>query len=221
MRARDFTGHRFGILTVIKFAGKRRGKSGYSKRFWLCRCDCGKTKEIFAREIDRQQSCGCLHYTLIAKKLTKHGYARQGNQKPEYRVWHGMLDRCTNKHCKSFRNYGDRGITVSDEWLDFKTFISDMGDRPSKKHTIERKNNELGYSKDNCYWALRSVQSRNRRNNRWIEHGGEKMCITDWSRKLGITLSALQFRLKHWEIGKALATDELDTFKGDLATKAA
>lgn len=78
-------------------------------------------------------------------------------------MWAAMIQRCENEKNPSFENYGGRGITVSNEWHSFETFIADMGRRPDSTLTVERKNNDLGYSKENCVWATRSDQAFNKR----------------------------------------------------------
>lgn len=94
------------------------------------------------------------------KFVETHGLSRS----PEYSAWRDMLQRCRNKKCKAYVNYGARGITVSDSWIkSFAAFLKDVGFRPSPKHSIDRIDNDKGYSKENCRWALKSVQMRNQR----------------------------------------------------------
>ena len=126
---------------------------------------------------------------------------------PEYEIWMAMKQRCYNKNHRHYANYGGRGITVCQQWLEnFVTFLEDMGKRPTSKHTIERKDTDKGYDPDNCEWATRAVQSRNTRQNHWITFNGKTQCMTDWAHELGINLRTLSDRLRSgWPTEKALS----------------
>jgi hypothetical protein len=106
-----------------------------------------------------------------------------------------MIARCTNPDHDGFANYGGRGITVCDEWKFYEGFYRDMGERP-RGLTIERVNNELGYSKENCRWATIVEQSRNKRNNIILTSGGRSMLLIDWAAEIGVDAKTLYRRVK-------------------------
>ena len=113
-------------------------------------------------------------------------------------VWRTMHNRCYRTSVKSYPDYGGRGIYVDDAWhgsVGFKQFLADMGARP-EGGMIERIDNDGPYSAQNCKWALRSEQVKNKRNNRWITANGETMIIGDWAKRLGCRSAAINHRIK-------------------------
>lgn len=117
-----------------------------------------------------------------------------------YNIWSEMIARCCRPSHARFSDYGGRGIEVAEEWRDFVKFYADMGDRPEGK-SLERKNNDLGYSKSNCEWATSVAQNTNKRNNRYLEAFGMSMPITWWGVLIGVGSS---------ELGKLLKTNDLE-----------
>jgi len=104
--------------------------------------------------------------------MDMRGYKHGLRYTPEYRAWIQMHQRCTNSNRKDFHYYGGRGIAVCPEWEDVEQFVTDMGTRPSENHQLDRKDNNLGYNKDNCHWVERTPQMRNTRISKfWYVHG--------------------------------------------------
>lgn len=136
------------------------------------------------------------------RKQERHGK----RQLPEYQVWLRMKGRCHTKTDKRYELYGARGIKVCKAWRNsFETFYNDMGPRPSDKHLLERKDNNKGYSPDNCTWATYHEQSRNKRNNVNISFRGKTQCVTDWAKETGISKGTIRQRINNgWSVEKAL-----------------
>lgn len=128
---------------------------------------------------------------------------------PEYRSWHAMRNRCDNFAHNAYERYGGRGISYDPAWKNFKNFIKDMGLKPDPKMELDRIDNDKNYSKDNCRWATRKEQTRNRggkRPTRLFTYDGKTMCIKDWADYVGITPQSMQKRLnKGWPLEKAFA----------------
>jgi len=119
-----------------------------------------------------------------------------------------MLDRCTNPSNQDYRNYGNRGIIVCEEWKSFEYFFKDMGEVSTAKHTLDRIDNNKGYCKLNCRWATQTQQNRNSRHNHLITHNGKTQCLAAWAEKYQIPYATLLARINTlgWPIGKALIT---------------
>jgi hypothetical protein len=113
---------------------------------------------------------------------------------PEYQAWANMKDRCSNPNHAQFPYYGGRGISVDQRWESFTSFYADMGQRPEGA-TLDRRNNDLGYSPENCRWATRKTQQRNRRCNRNLTIDGVTRCVMEWSEVSGIKRVTIYKRL--------------------------
>lgn len=123
---------------------------------------------------------------------------------PVYAVWVGMKQRCSNPKHVHYANYGGRGIAVCTEWADFSKFYADMGD-PPPRHTLERENNDLGYSKSNCVWATRKTQANNRRDCKVITYEGVVLNVTQWAERLDLPRQLIYDRLRAgWSTERAL-----------------
>lgn len=153
----DLNGHVFGSWTVLnQVKSEKRGT------FWLCRCSCGKTKEIDTLDLRRSKTTEC-RSCCSKKHSVRHGYGTRGKIKPEYNSYNQMKSRCLNKNDKRYARYGGRGIKVCQRWLDsFENFISDVGDKPSISHSIDRINNDGDYEPNNVKWSTPKEQANNR-----------------------------------------------------------
>lgn len=140
-----------------------------------------------------------------SERCVKHGRARNGKRDPVYSVWASMRNRCLNENDKHFHLYGGRGVTVCERWNDFRNFIADMGERPEGGE-LERINNDKGYSPNNCKWATRAEQLRNRSITRFIEWDGRVQTLQEWAAEIGINHRTLRARLRNgWSVRKAFA----------------
>lgn len=180
-RYQELTGQRYGRWVVLTFSHINCGA------FWHCRCDCGKEKIIKANNLrtGHSTSCGC----AFKDTVTIHGEAWGENRTPEYAAWAHMLRRC-----KAERNYVDRGISVCKEWKDYRRFLANMGRRPSPQHSIERVDNDKGYSKANCIWATHDVQINNRRTTIFVTIGRKRLPLADACRATGTKYSSVLAR---------------------------
>lgn len=167
----DITGQKFNRLTAVRFVEIRN-----KHRFWEFKCDCGGSKIIMASSVTsgRTGSCGCIHREMIIKRNFKHGLLIRGKENPIYIVWRSMFWRCSDDG-QNYPNYKGRGITVCERWKEFQNFYDDMVATYLPGLTIERTNNDLGYSPENCIWGTRKVQRNNTRTVRKITFNGKTL----------------------------------------------
>jgi len=131
---------------------------------------------------------------------------------PLYSIWKSMRQRCNNPYSKDYESYGGRGIIICEEWNNFQQFISDMGERPSRKHYLDRINNDGNYSKDNCRWATSTESLANRRKykkEKYIYFEGLRKTVREWIKFLGINKeNAVLTRIynNNWSFVEAVTT---------------
>lgn len=201
---RSLIGQRFGRLLVLALA--EPGTRGASR--YVCECICGTVKTIARSELtrtrsDATRSCGCAREDRIP--WIKHGQAGNKTRTRTYRIWKGMISRCTNAHMPAYERYGGRGIVVCEAWRTFEHFYADMGDCPPGL-TLERRDNNGNYEPTNCCWATYKEQANNQRTNRYIQWQGETHTIRAWSEIIGMKSTTLYQRLviRHWSVEDAM-----------------
>ena len=201
---RDLKGFQFGRLTVISSPIRDRIKR---TTYFDCRCVCTKVVRVTRSGllIGDTRSCGCLKLGQDRERLTTHGMS----DSPEYRAWSMMKARCL-KDRSPRHHYKERGITVCRRWLNsFENFYRDMGKRPAIGYSLERKDNNRGYSPRNCKWATQKEQTNNRVNNKFVEHGKLKLTLKQWADKLGANVDCFYGRWRRGLRGVAVIQDYL------------
>lgn len=205
----DLTGKRFGKLTAIRPAPDRQKPSGQTYTTWECACECGNTSIVATGWLrsGNTRSCGCLEAESRRNNRTTHGCSRKSGHTPEYKTWRSMKDRCLKKSAGSYARYGARGVSICARWMDFENFLTDMGRKPSPRHTIDRIRSEGNYEPSNCRWATPEEQSRNRKNAIMLSLDGETMSIFGWAERLGVTRRSIASRRsKGWTDEEILTT---------------
>ncbi len=187
----DLLGQRFGRL-VVEAIDTEKTKDRW---LWLCRCDCGATVKVGTGNLrgGKTKSCGCWKRDELSQRATTKEY----RDTPEYKTWMSMRSRCSIPSATGFDYYGGRGIRVCERWNDFFAFLSDMGQRPSPKHSIERNDVNGDYEPDNCRWATKAEQANNTRANRLITIDGETKSVRQWEDHMGYNEGVISTRLYH------------------------
>lgn len=186
MKFEDLTNQKFHRLTALEKVEGRRA--------WTCVCECGNRTVVVSYNLKNghTKSCGCLMREVAKRQETTHGL----RDHELYNVWCFMKARCDNKSCKSYHNYGGRGITYAPRWKDVAAFIEDMHPSYISGLQLDRIDNSKGYSKENCRWVTSKVNQNNKRVNVFIEYMGYTRTIAQWSEELGIRYNLLYPKLR-------------------------
>lgn len=182
---RSFIGKKFGYLTAIDYLGHNNNKHAV----FLWNCVCGNAIESPISDVRNgsPKSCGC-----------QRGKYKSKNRNL-YMVWFQLRSRCKDKNNKDYKYYGGRGINVCSEWESFDDFSEwAIKNGYSTGLTIDRINNDRGYSPDNCRWVAMSVQANNKRarkDAKIITANGKSKTIKDWARELGGSPSLIYDRI--------------------------
>ena len=180
-RKADLTGRRFGQLTALSETRATNGKLR-----WRCQCDCGALTVNCPQQLvdGKVKSCGCY-------RRSANGHSHT----PMHTIWSSMIGRCQNPRSRSYAHYGARGITVCPRWELYENFLADMGERPPGT-SLDRIDNNGGYEPENCRWATKSEQQRNKGNNRVLVVSGYRMTLTEASERFGVKVATIWKRLE-------------------------
>lgn len=188
-----------GFLTVICLSDNRIGNTAHVE----CKCKCGNIITARWHDIKAKirSSCGCNKNTPKTHGMSKTKV---------YYVWSGMIQRCYNENAPSYRRYGGRGIGVCDRWLEsFENFYEDVGDPPSKGHSLDRPNNNGDYDVENWRWATWIEQANNKCTNIMITIDNETKSMANWARdeRCLVNYKTLKQRVKKgWHPEEAIFT---------------
>jgi hypothetical protein len=183
-------GKSYGRLTVLKDV-----KSNSRRRRVLVKCSCPAEteKEVTLDDLrsGHTSSCGCLRVEAVQVAVSKHGL----NKHPSYGIWKNMRQRCLNPKNARYSDYGGRGITICESWKDFFNFYEDIGKSWKSGLTLDREDNNQGYSPENCRWSTTLEQNRNRRNTKTVSVGGRTQSLAAWCEEKGLKYDTVKMRL--------------------------
>lgn len=194
----DLTGQMFGRWEVLGLAEPKVDSSGREYETWTCRCSCEKhtIKDVYVQHLihGNSQSCGCMRDEITGNNFRTHGKT----ETRLYNIWCMMKARCYKPSNHAYARYGGSGITICDEWHNFSTFEKWAIENGYNEHlTIDRIDNDLGYSPENCRWATYKEQANNTSKTIRLTVDGQTKTASEWSDVYGVPLYEIRFRLKH------------------------
>lgn len=196
-------GDTFGKWTILSRSASM-SSSGQPKKAgaFLCRCECGTERAVRVGNLKRgiSTNCGCVRKLKVGAINRSHmaGAARERGSRAGS-IWLSMVKRCYTKTSKIYQYYGARGIYICDRWLGndgFNNFLVDMGEPPTEKHSIGRKENDGPYSPENCRWETSKEQMRNRRCTVYGVLNGERLAMTEIAEREGVSSATIRKRMK-------------------------
>lgn len=201
----EMIGKKFGRWEVVQ-EGTPKLYSGRTHRYWECLCSCGTVTQVKEASLlsSKSESCGCLHREKLITRLTTHGNRKH----PLYAVWDAMKGRCLRKNDKSYSNYGGRGLTYSKDWEDFSVFFNwAVLNGYTKGLLLERKDNNSGYTPENCCWGTRVDQNRNTRSNLRITVNGVSIPLVTYCEEHNIPFRKVYYKVhfKNISVEEAVA----------------
>ena len=222
---KDLTGKKFGKLTVISLSEKkqrlRKGKPDGHFYKWLCQCECGRMTIVDQVHLKsgHTQSCGCIQ-DENRKKIKGLSNSKL------FWTWRNILSRCYNKKSREYKNYGGRGITICDDWRNDFLMFYDWAVKngyneniDGKDCSIDRIDNDKGYSPENCRWVNQIIQSRNKRTNINVTLNGETKCLEDWCREFEIPRGKVYSYYKNHKVSYKEALETVVYKKWDNSLK--
>lgn len=196
MRLVDYIGKIYGRLLVIQVGDRVEGRRG---KYVYAHCECGNVKDYLVNNLQRgmTKSCGCLRKEVTKDRNSEITYGL--SRHPLRGVWRNMIERCYNKDSESFKNYGGRGVGICNEWReDFIQFFNwAISNGWNFGIELDRVNNNGDYCPENCRFVTRMENSRNKRNNIWVEYRGERKILKDWATYFGVSYKALHKKMKY------------------------
>lgn len=183
-----------------------------------CRCSCGWFVDVMKTSLTSgaTTSCGCVHSEEVTTRnvaATRHGAAVGHKVNDLYRAWSAIKTRCFNPRSRPYKWYGGRGITMHKSWANtfeaFRDYVEkELGPRVSRRHSIDRINNDKGYVPGNIRWATPEEQNRNRQGTKLYELAGEFRALGEWSEIADIRYDTVKSRVVtySWPLDEALGT---------------
>ena len=204
-----YIGKKYNMLTVIGFDKKIYNSRQQAWR-WRVRCDCGNETIVSPSKLfsGATKSCGCMKVDRCKTYTEKYRTIHGGRHERLYAIWHGMKERCYTRTNKDYKNYGERGIAICDEWKNDYAAFREWAKLNGYKDglTIERKDYNADYCPENCTWITLAEQTRNKRNNVKVQYGGKTWVLSELCAEKGLKYITIYGRIFHsgWPIERAI-----------------